>query len=67
MDIKQMRGKTKNELLSEVIKADDELVTKRQAITLGKDKKVSEVRTMSRSIAKLKTILREKEILEGIK
>ncbi|OGC50468.1 50S ribosomal protein L29 [candidate division WWE3 bacterium RIFCSPHIGHO2_01_FULL_40_23] len=64
--IKDYRGKTKEEVRAEVQKKKEELSKKREDIFLKKEKNTSLVKDLKKDIARLETVLSEKEILEEV-
>ncbi len=61
-----LRTKSKEELLGQLKKLKVELSQKKQNTMLGKDKKLGGITVLRRDIARLATVLREKDILEDL-
>ncbi len=61
-----LRTKSKEELLGQLKKLKFELSQKKQNTMLGKDKKLGGITVLRRDIARLATVLREKDILEDL-
>lgn len=60
-ETKNLRDKTKEELLSEIAVTAEKLWKIRKDVAIGKAKNVREIRTVKRQIATIKTILNEKK------
>ena len=61
-----LRVKSKEELSEQLKKLKIELSQKKQNLMLGKDKKLGHIAVLRRDIARISTVLREKEILEDL-
>lgn len=67
MDIKEIRKLTDAELKAKIVKTKEELFTKRMQQANGTLEKPVELRTLRKDVAKMKTILRERELDGGNK
>ena len=61
MDIKEIRKMSNEDLKKEIIKTKEELFTKRMQQANGTLEKPTELKTLRKNVAKMKTILRERE------
>lgn len=66
LKLSELRAKSKEELTKELGKIKDEMVEKKQDLLNGKNKKSAVLSFMKKDIARISTVLREKEILEGL-
>jgi len=62
MTVAELRAKSKEELVLELKKLRAEQTKKREDLIKGKDKKTSGVSLLRKDIARVSTILKEKEI-----
>ena len=67
MDIKEIRKLTDKELVEKIRETKEELFTKRMQQANGTLEKPTELRTLRKNVAKMKTILRERELDGGNK
>lgn len=58
-----LRTKSKEELLMDLKKVKEELLLQKTELISGKSKKVSDIREKRRDIARIQTVLKEKEII----
>lgn len=65
MDIKEIRKMSDKELKENIRKTKEELFTKRMQQANGTLEKPVELRVLRRNVAKMKTILRERELDGG--
>ncbi len=65
MDIKEIRKMSNEDLKKEIIKTKEELFTKRMQQANGTLEKPTELKTLRKNVAKMKTILRERELDGG--
>ena len=65
MDIKEIRKLSDAELKAKIKETKDELFTKRMQQANGALERPTELRTLRRNVAKMKTILRERELDGG--
>lgn len=65
MDIKEIRKMSDEDLKKEIIKTKEELFTKRMQQANGTLEKPTELKTLRKNVAKMKTILRERELDGG--
>ncbi len=65
MDIKDIRKMSDEELLKKIKETKEELFTKRMQQANGSLEKPVELRTLRRNVAKMKTILKERELDGG--
>lgn len=65
MDIKDIRKLSNEELQKKIIETKEELFTKRMQQANGSLEKPVELRKLRRDVAKMKTILREREMDGG--
>lgn len=61
-----LRNKSKEELLLDLKKVKEELVLQKTELISGKSKKVSDIREKRRDIARIQTVLKEKEVIEEL-
>lgn len=66
MKIVDIRSKSKEELKETLKELKEKLVEKKQKVLLGKEKKLSDITMLRKDVARLSTVLREKEILEEL-
>jgi ribosomal protein L29 len=66
LNTKDLRGKDIAELKADLKKLKVELTKKKESLMLGKDKKLSDVMVLRKDIARISTVLREKEILKEL-
>ena len=66
MDIKDIRKLSNEDLKKKIIETKEELFTKRMQQANGTLERPKELNTLRKNVAKMKTILREREIEEGI-
>jgi len=62
LEINEIRKLTNEELIKKIIEKKEELFTKRMKAASGALEKPVELRTLRREIARMKTILREREM-----
>lgn len=62
-----LRSKSNSELQEEVSKLREELAKVSEDLLTGKSKKTSQIISKRRGLARILTVIREKEILEEIK
>ena len=67
MDIKEIRKLTNEELAKKIKETKEELFTKRMQQANGTLERPSELKTLRKDVAKMKTILRERELDGGNK
>jgi len=67
LEINELRKLSNEELTKKINETKDELFQKRMAHATGALEKPRELRTLRRDVAKMKTILKERELKEGIK
>ena len=67
MDIKEIRKMTDAELVAKIKETKEELFTKRMQQANGTLEKPTELRTLRKNVAKMKTILKERELDGGNK
>ena len=67
MDIKEIRKLTDKELVEKIRETKEELFTKRMQQASGTLEKPTELKTLRKNVAKMKTILRERELDGGNK
>lgn len=65
MEIKELRKLSNEELNKKIIKTKEELFTKRMQQANGTLEKPVELRILRRDVARMKTILKEREIVGG--
>lgn len=65
MDIKDIRKMSDKDLKSKIKETKEELFTKRMQQANGTLEKPTELRTLRKNVAKMKTILRERELNGG--
>ncbi len=65
MDIKEIRKLSDEELKKKITETKEELFTKRMQQASGTLEKPTELRTLRKNVAKMKTILRERELDGG--
>ncbi len=66
LDTKDLRGKDISELKSDLKKLKVDFSKKKEALMLGKDNKLSDASVLRKDIARISTVLREKEILKEL-
>lgn len=66
LEIKELRKLSSDELNKKVVKTKEELFTKRMQQATGSLDKPVELRVLRRDIARMKTILKEREIAGGV-
>ncbi len=67
MDIKEIRKLSDEELKKKITETKEELFTKRMQQASGTLERPTELRTLRKNVAKMKTILRERELDGGNK
>ena len=67
MDIKEIRKLSDTELKAKIIETKEELFKKRMPQENGTLEKPTELRTLRKNVAKMKTILKERELDGGNK
>ncbi len=67
MKINELRKLSSEELNSKIIKSKEELFDKRMKQATGNLEKPAELRILKKDIARMKTILNEREIAGGVK
>lgn len=67
MNANELRPKSEQELRDEITKLKKTLTDKKEALITGKDKKMSQIAQIRKDIARISTVLREKEILKDLK
>lgn len=67
MDIKEIRKLSDEELKTKIRETKEELFTKRMQQANGTLEKPTELKTLRKNVAKMKTILRERELDGGNK
>ena len=67
MEINELRKLSNEELNKKIIETKDELFTKRMQQANGTLEKPVQLKTLRRDVAKMKTILKEREIAGGNK
>ena len=67
MDIKEIRKLTDKELVEKIRETKEELFTKRMQQANGTLEKPTELRTLRKNVAKMKTVLTERELDGGNK
>ena len=67
MDIKEIRKLSDQELKNKIRETKEELFTKRMQQANGTLEKPTELKTLRKNVAKMKTILRERELDGGNK
>ena len=65
MDIKDIRKLSNEELKNKIRETKEELFTKRMQHASGSLEKPSELRTLRKNVAKMKTVLKERELNGG--
>jgi len=65
-DIKQLSAKSVSELQQEVVKLQELLVELRMSKAINKEKNVRLYKLKRQDLARIKTILREKKLLESV-
>ena len=65
MDIKEIRNLSDKELKNKIRETKEELFTKRMQHASGTLEKPSELRTLRKKVAKMKTVLKERELNGG--
>ena len=65
MDIKEIRKMSDKDLKANILKTKEELFTKRMQQANGTLEKPVELRTLRHNVAKMKTVLRERELDGG--
>ncbi len=65
MDIKEIRKLSDEELKKKITETKEELFTKRMQQASGTLERPTELRTLRKNVAKMKTILRERELDGG--
>ena len=65
MDIKDIRKMSDKDLKSKIKETKEELFTKRMQQANGTLEKLTELKTLRKNVAKMKTILRERELNGG--
>lgn len=66
LNLSELRSKTQSELQTDLKKLKLDLAKKKEALMLGKDKKTSVLGHVKKDIARVETVLREKQILEEV-
>lgn len=66
MEIKELRKLSSDELNKKVVKTKEELFTKRMQQATGSLEKPVELKVLRRDVARMKTILKEREIAGGV-
>ena len=67
MDIKELRKMSTEDLQKKIVETKEELFTKRMQQANGTLEKPLELRTLRKNVAKMKTIIRERELDGGNK
>ena len=67
MDIKEIRKLSSDDLKKKIIETKEELFTKRMQQANGTLEHPTELKTLRKNVAKMKTILRERELEEANK
>jgi ribosomal protein L29 len=67
LEIKELRKLSNEQLEKKIIETKEELFTKRMQQATGALEKPVQLRQLRRDVAKMKTILREREIDGGVK
>lgn len=62
MEIKEIRKLSKEEIVKKITESKEELFTKRMQQSSGTLEKPAQLRTLRRDIAKMKTVLKEREM-----
>lgn len=65
MDIKEIRKLSDKDLKKKIVETKEELFTKRMQHASGSLEKPSELRTLRKNVAKMKTVLKERELNGG--
>ncbi len=67
MEIKELRKLSDKDLLKKINETKEELFTKRMQLANGTLEKPKQIATLRRDVARMKTILKEREISGGVK
>lgn len=62
MEIKELRKLSSEDLKKEIVSKKEELFTKRMQASSGNLEKPTEIKTLRKEIARMKTILKEREM-----
>ncbi len=63
MTVKELRQQDKKELQKTLVEKNKELIDKKLELKIGKEKNTSIVKKLKKEIAQIKTVIREKEVL----